>query len=55
MKLSTKGNTALKNANGRRPCCFIDEDYTDEMTADRVRMDRRGIEELRQRFVEEGV
>jgi hypothetical protein len=30
------------------------EGYTDEATADRVGMHRRGIEELRQWFVEEG-
>ena len=33
---------------------LADENYTDEVIAERSRLSRRGIEQLRQRFVEEG-
>jgi hypothetical protein len=39
---STKGNTALKNANSSQALLPANEGYTDDMTADRTGMHRRG-------------
>ncbi|MDR2134759.1 MAG: helix-turn-helix domain-containing protein, partial [Treponema sp.] len=54
MTSSTKGNTALKNANSSQALLLANEGHTDDMIADRTGMHRRGIEELRKRFVEDG-
>jgi hypothetical protein len=33
---------------------LADEGYTDDMIAERTALSRRGLEQMRQRFVEEG-
>jgi transposase len=50
-------NKGKENAQKRKRAQALllsDEGYTDEMIAERVGMTRRGLEQLRQRFVEEG-
>jgi hypothetical protein len=50
--LSTPGDTALRNENGH--LLLTDEGMIDSEIAERVGMHRRGVEEVRQRFVEDG-
>jgi transposase len=49
-----RGKHSAQKRKRAQALLLTHEGYTDEMTADRVGMHRRGIEEQRQRFVEEG-
>jgi transposase len=49
-----KGKDSAQKRKRAQALLLTNEGYTDEETADRAGMHRRGIEELRQRFVEEG-
>jgi transposase len=53
-EIVNKGKHGAQKRKRAQALLLTNEEYTDEMTADRVGMHRRGIEELRQRFVEEG-
>jgi transposase len=49
-----KGKHGAQKRKRAQALLLVHEGYTDEMIAERAGMHRRGIEELRQRFVEEG-
>jgi transposase len=49
-----KGKHGAQKRKRAQALLLANEGYTDEMIADRTGMHRRGIEELRQRFVEDG-
>jgi transposase len=53
-EIINKGKHGAQKRKRAQALLLTDEGYTDDITADRVGMHRRGIEELRQRFVEEG-
>jgi transposase len=53
-EIINKGKHGAQKRKRAQALLLTDEGYTDEMIADRVGMHRRGIEDLRQRFVEEG-
>jgi transposase len=53
-EISKKGKHGAQKRKRAQALLLTDEGYTDDITADRVGMYRRGIEELRQRFVEAG-
>jgi transposase len=53
-EIINKGKHSAQKCKRAQALLLAHEAYTDEMIADRVGMHRRGIEELRQRFVEEG-
>jgi transposase len=53
-EIVNKGKHGAQKRKRAQALLLTNEEYTDEMTAGRVGMHRRGIEELRQRFVEEG-
>jgi transposase len=53
-EIINKGKHGAQKRKRAQALLLTNEGDTDEMIADRVGMHRRGIEELRQRFVEEG-
>jgi transposase len=53
-EIINKGKHGAQKRKRAQALLLTDEGYTDEETADRAGMHRRGIEDLRQRFVEEG-
>ncbi|MDR1219722.1 MAG: helix-turn-helix domain-containing protein, partial [Treponema sp.] len=53
-EIINKGKHSAQKRKRAQALLLTEEGYTDDMTADRVGMHRRGIEELRQRFEEEG-
>jgi transposase len=53
-EIINKGKHGTRKRKRAQALLLTNEGYTDEMAADRVRVHRRGIEDLRQRFVEEG-
>jgi transposase len=53
-EIINKGKDGAQKRKRAQALLLAYEEYTDEMAADRVGMHRRGIEDLRQRFVEEG-
>jgi transposase len=53
-EIINKGKHSVQKRKRAQALLLTDEGCTDEMIAGRVGMHHRGIEELRQRFVEEG-
>ena len=53
-EIINKGKHNSQKRKRAQALLFADENYTDEMIAERTGMSRRGLEQLRQRFVEEG-
>jgi transposase len=53
-EIINKGKHGARKRKRAQALLLTNDGYTDEMTADRVGIHRRGIEDLRQRFVEEG-
>jgi transposase len=49
-----KGKHSAEKRKRAQALLLADENYTDEMIAERTWLSRRGLEQLRQRFVEEG-
>jgi len=49
-----KGKHNAEKRKRAQALLLADENYTDDMIADRCGLSRRGLEQLRQRFVEEG-
>ena len=49
-----KGKHGAEKRKRALALLLADQNYTDEMIADRSGLSRRGLEQLRQRFVEEG-
>jgi transposase len=53
-EIINQGKQGAQKHKRAQALLLTNEGHTDEVTADRVGMHHRGIEELRQRFVEEG-
>ena len=53
-EIINKGKHSASKRKRAQALLLSDKNYTDEMIADRVGLSCRGLEELRQRFVEEG-
>jgi len=53
-EIINKGKHGAGKRKRAQALLLSDKNYTDEMIADRVGLSRRGLEELRQRFVEDG-
>jgi transposase len=49
-----RGKHTAEKRKRAQALLLADENYTDEMIAERTGLSRRGLEQLRQRFVEEG-
>jgi transposase len=49
-----KGKHSAEKRKRAQALLLADKNYTDDMIADRTGLSRRGLEQLRQRFVEEG-
>ena len=49
-----RGKHSAEKRKRAQALLLADENYTDEMIAERSGLSRRGLEQLRQRFVEEG-
>ena len=49
-----KGKHSAEKRKRAQALLLAEKNYTDEMIADRTGLSRRGLEQLRQRFVEEG-
>ena len=49
-----KGKHGAEKRKRAQALLLADENYTDDMIAERTGLSRRGLEQLRQRFVEEG-
>ena len=49
-----KGRHSAEKRKRAQALLLADESYTDDMIAERAGMSRRGLEQLRQRFVEDG-
>ena len=49
-----KGKHAAEKRKRAHALLLADQNYTDEMISERTGLSRRGLEQLRQRFVEEG-
>jgi len=49
-----KGKQTAEKRKRANALLLAEENYTDDMIADRTGLSRRGLEQLRQRFVEEG-
>ena len=52
--LINKGKHTSEKRKRAQALLLADENYTDEMIAERTGLSRHGVEQLRQRFVEEG-
>jgi transposase len=53
-EIINRGKHAAKKRIRAQALLLAEENYTDDMIAERTGMSRRGLEQLRQRFVEEG-
>ena len=53
-EIVNKGKHGAGKRKRAQALLLAEKNYTDDMIADRVGMSRRGLEELRQRFVEDG-
>jgi len=53
-EILNKGKHSSEKRKRAQALLLADESYTDEMIAERVGLSRRGLEQLRERFVEEG-
>ena len=53
-KIINKGKYSANKRKRAQALLLAEENYTDEMIADKAGMSRRGLEQLRQRFVEDG-
>jgi len=53
-EIINKGKHSAEKRKRAQALLFADKNYTDDMIAERTGLSRRGLEQLRQRFVEEG-
>jgi transposase len=53
-EIINKGKHSAEKRKRAQALLLADENFTDDMIADRTGLSRRGLEQLRQRFVEEG-
>ena len=53
-EIINKGKQTAEKRKRAQALLLADENYTDDMIAERTGLSRRGLEQLRQRFVEEG-
>jgi transposase len=53
-EIVSKGKHSAEKRKRAQALLLAEKDYTDDMIADRTGLSRRGLEQLRQRFVEEG-
>jgi len=53
-EIVSKGKHSAEKHKRAQALLLAEKDYTDDMIADRTELSRRGLEKLRQRFVEEG-
>ena len=53
-EIINKGKHSGEKRKRAQALLLADENYTDEMITERAELSRRGLEQLRQRFVEEG-
>ncbi len=53
-EIINKGKHSAEKPKRAQALLLAEENYTDEMIADKAGMSRRGLEQLRQRFVEDG-
>jgi transposase len=53
-EIVNKGKHSAEERKRAQALLLADENYTDDMIAERSGLSRRGLEQLRQRFVEEG-
>src|SRR5215510_2127730 len=53
-EIINKGKHSAEKRKRAQALLLAEESYTDDMIADRTGLSRRGLEQLRQRFVEEG-
>jgi len=53
-EIINKGKHSSEKRKRAQALLLADENYTDDMIAERTGLSRRGLEQLRQRFVEEG-
>jgi transposase len=53
-EIINKGKHTSEKRKRAHALLLADENYTDDMIAERTGLSRRGLEQLRQRFVEEG-
>jgi transposase len=53
-EIVNKGKHSAEKRKRAQALLLAEENYTDDMIADRTGLSRRGLEQLRQRFVEEG-
>jgi len=53
-EIVSKGKHSAEKRKRAQALLLAEENYTDDMIADRTGLSRRGLEQLRQRFVEEG-
>ena len=54
IKIINKGKYSANKRKRAQALLLAEENYTDEMIADKAGMSSRGLEQLRQRFVEDG-
>jgi len=53
-EIINKGKHSAEKRKRAQALLLADDKYTDDMIADRTGLSRRGLEQMRQRFVEEG-
>jgi len=53
-EIANKGKQTAEKRKRAQTLLLAEKNYTDDMIADRTGLSRRGLEQLRQRFVEEG-
>ena len=53
-EIVSKGKHSAERRKRAQALLLAEKNYTDDMIADRTGLSRRGLEQLRQRFVEEG-
>ena len=53
-EIVNKGKHSAEKRKRAQALILAEQNYTDDMIADRTGLSRRGLEQLRQRFVEEG-
>ena len=53
-EIVNKGKHSAEKHKRAQALLLAEKNYTDDMIADRTGLSRRGLEQLRQRFVEEG-
>src|SRR5215469_17413297 len=53
-EIVNKGKHSAEKRKRAQALLLADENYTDDMIADRTGLSRRGLEQMRQRFVEDG-